>query len=199
MKKTLFFLTVLSASTISTMAVAENQSTSNKGFYVQGNLGLTNAVFMQSDKRSSETQTMRKLTPSINVGAGYDFGQIKVALDYTNYGKIKETSDVAGIQVKSTGLLGTYTFGTDSQFYPYVGAKLSSNQFRFSFDGETAKHRAIGFGLLGGVEYKLSQNLFFNAGLESNYLGSFNCPIDGDNYKVTAFSFGAKAGVRFAF
>lgn len=214
MKKIAYTAAILSAFTASSALASDT-----KGLYFSGDTGFSRVTFMQTSKTDSEgNKSVSKVKPFVSLGAGYDFGAFRLGLDYAKYTSF--TIDDTKVKVSALGLVGAYTFKTSTNFKPYIGAKITSYKYRFSSEEETEvysygygyrptvyretktvtdRHKSTGIGLIGGAEYKLSQNLLLNLGIESNYFGSFDCPVDSDNYKIHAFDFKAKAGVRFVF
>ena len=206
MKKSLLALA------IGALAVA---STANANWYVQGDLGYSKI------KASGDSDfNKNKFTPSVAVG--YKLGNTRFALDYTYYGKFTESSEgmvetgnAAGnhivlkgtdrdeLKINSFGFSAIYDIDLNSEFVPYVGARLSYNTFKldnnfYATNGATsyresnsAKEHKFGYGVLAGVSYNFAPNWAVNGGVEYNRLGKF------DDVKVNQY--GAKVGIRYEF
>lgn len=167
--------------------------------YVQADLG-SSRVALEDEAGGEEVLSGTVFTQRLSVG--YDFqNNFRVAVDYTNFGKIKNTysdgyysADVS-LKVKSLGVTGFYDFKSSSNFTPYVGVRLAHNKADVnvqaynsynSVSGSDSVSR-IGLGVLGGVQYKLTNNMALNANIEYNRLAS------------DAYSAGANIGLRYNF
>lgn len=168
---------------------------SAEGFYVQGDLGVSNLHFVDTDYYSLPNKAV--FTQRINLG--YDFDSFRLAFDYTNFSKAK-FDDLFGISVKahSFGMSAIYDFRNSSSFTPYIGARLgySSIKLTGSYSGYYSNYYTIpisatttssSFGVLGGVQMKLTDNLALNLGLEYNRLAS------------DFGQFGGQLGLRYSF
>lgn len=147
--------------------------------YVQGDLG--SSVFTLDDTTGTSSAVFNQ-----RLSLGYDFGnQFRIALDYTNFGKLKESGTngyyyaTATLKVKSLGITGFYDFNisSKSKFVPYVGLRLSHNKVSATLDSNalytgSGSETSTGLGILGGVQYKFSERLSLNANLEYNKLSS---------------------------
>lgn len=166
-------------------------STANANWYGQVDVGYS--------KLKVEDLKGSSFSPSLTVG--YDFGDYRIAVDYTNYGKIKETSQVVGgvasseLKAYGLGVSAIYDINLGQQLTPYVGARLAANYLSHKeknpTDNSTVKSGNIGYGAVAGVQYNFTPNFLLNAGVEYNKLGS----ADGD--KVNQY--GAKVGLRLNF
>ena len=192
MKKVLATLVALS---LPAVALADD----NRGFYVQGDLGHSTV------KTSDEGGKVSSKGFSPRLSAGYDFGDFRVAADYTHYKTLKEherdplyTFD-AKIKFQSFGVSAIYDFDLNSPVKPYVGARVGLN--RVSFDTteyssnfieryETRKTKT-GLGVMTGIGYDINQNIALDAGYRYNHWGKF------DGVKVHTHE--VSAGVRIKY
>ncbi|TCJ98931.1 outer membrane autotransporter protein [Volucribacter psittacicida] len=160
---------------------------SAKGFYVQGDLGVSNLHII--DTEDNDLPNKAVFTQRISVG--YDFERFRIAVDYTNFGKAKFDDYDVSFKIQSFGVSGFYDFRNSSRFTPYVGArvgysiaKITDYDFYFS---ETERKTSGSIGVLGGVQMKLADNLALNLGLEYNRLAS------------DFGQFGGQVGLRYNF
>ncbi len=182
-------------------------ATANANWYVQGDLGYSN-VRISGD---GDTDNKRVFTPSIAVG--YKFADWRLALDYTHFGTMKwndswtdngvSYEDEWKLKIRSFGFSALYDFNLNSPITPYVGAKLTLNYLNgkghelnqtsagITSSYDSKKSTKVGAGVLAGVSYKLTQDLYLNANVEYNYLGK----DDEDNIH----QYGAKVGLRYEF
>ena len=192
MKKVLATLVALS---LPAVALADD----NRGFYVQGDLGHSTIKTKDDGGKGSA----KGFSPRLS--AGYDFGDFRVAADYTHYKTLKEherdplyTFD-AKIKFQSFGVSAIYDFDLNSPVKPYVGARVGLN--RVSFDTteyssnfieryETRKTKT-GLGMMTGIGYDINQNIALDAGYRYNHWGKF------DGLKVHSHE--VSAGVRVKF
>ena len=147
---------------------------------------------------------------SQRISLGYDFDRLRVAADYTNFGKVKHSMPLysgnvdASVKFKSIGLSAFYDFKSDgaiafgpaNEFIPYMGLRLSHNKVDIDMDGYSAGYRVVsasgsdsntGIGGMIGGQYFMTENFGVNVGVEYNRLFS-----DVNQY-------GAKVGVRYSF
>lgn len=174
MKKTLLAL-VLSGMAFSAQAGS---------FYVQGDLGLSNLRFHEDDiSLSMDTKMSQRLS------LGYQYtDNWRFALDYTNYGKFSKSvsngRDFAdwSAKISSFGASVFYDFLAENKLRPYVGLRLSMNKVKETLNANISSYsyysgsysdsdNFAGAGLLGGIQYKLTDNLKLNAGLEVGAIG----------------------------
>lgn len=186
------------AALLSTFAATSFANQDDKGFYVQGDLGFSKIEIEYLD---SGFDVIDDSSFTQRLSGGYDFGRFRVALDYTNYGSYsRNVSDgyrSASLKAKITslGLTGFYDFKSVGNFGPYVGVRLSSNQFKLSgyaygggySNSGAASERVGGIGILAGTQYKLTQNVSLNLGAEFNRLSE------------ETRQFGINAGIRYSF
>ncbi|MDO4897578.1 MAG: opacity family porin [Moraxella sp.] len=186
---------------ISSLAMA------NSGFYVQGDVGLSKLQLHEKDPDGDDK--LKDSGTSLRVAVGKDMGNVRYALDYTNFGTLKyhETFAVddytAGkAKTQSFGVSAIYDFQSVSGFTPYAGARVGFNKVKLSVhavdpllgqDSWSDSDNAVGFGALAGVQYAISPQLALDAGAEYNHLGKFYPE------KIKATQYGAKLGVRYNF
>ncbi|AAC22827.1 opacity protein, putative [Haemophilus influenzae Rd KW20] len=120
---------------------------------------------------------------------GYKVGNTRVAGDYTHHGKVD------GTKIQGLGASVLYDFDTNSKVQPYVGARVATNQFKYTNRAEqkfkSSSDIKLGYGVVAGAKYKLDGNWYANGGVEYNRLGNF------DSTKVN--NYGAKVGVGYGF
>ena len=190
MKKALVTLIALS---LPTFALAD----ANKGFYVQADAGHATV--------KAEDASVKGFSPRIS--AGYDFGNFRVAADYTHYKTFKSDSetpttiDKAKVKFQSVGVSAIYDFDINSPVKPYVGARLGINHVSSdesetskvsnSYSEESYRKTQAGIGVLAGVSYEVTPNVALDAGYRYNYWGKF------DETKVHSHE--VSAGVRVKF
>ncbi|WP_308018962.1 opacity family porin [Neisseria cinerea] len=192
MKKVLATLVALS---LPAVVLADD----NCGFYVQGDLGHSTL------KTSDEGGKVSSKGFSPRLSAGYDFGDFRVAADYTHYKTRKDheqgpsyTLD-SKIKLQSVGVSAIYDFDLNSPVKPYVGARVGLNRFSYDDDDrregyhatETFRKTKIGLGVMTGVGYDITQNVALDAGYRYNHWGNF------DGIKVHTHE--VSAGVRVKF
>ena len=192
MKKVLATLVALS---LPAVALADD----NRGFYVQGDLGHSTV------KTSDEGGKVSSKGFSPRLSAGYDFGDFRVAADYTHYKTWKDyerdplyTHD-AKIKFQSFGVSAIYDFDLNSPVKPYVGARVGLNRFSYDDDyrragyhaTETFRKTKTGLGVMTGVGYDITQNVALDAGYRYNHWGNF------DGLKVHTHE--VSAGVRIKY
>lgn len=181
-------IVLLAALGASTTAVADE----TKGFYVQGDVGLANLKVDGGDKFKLRN-TFKSLKKSYKesgfmprISAGYDFGDFRLAGDYTHYKTlsdgVKESNNSLDLKVKAhgVGVSGIYDIPLQSSLQPYVGARLSVNKIKaearasvagfkgFASDSETK----VGIGAMAGLGYKLNDNMTLDMGYRFNRLTS---------------------------
>lgn len=188
-------LAVLAALTLPAAALADN----SQGFYVQGDLGHASV----KAKAGSAKATEKGFSPRVSVG--YDFGDFRVAADYTHYKTVKEnivtpryTESYKG-KFQSVGVSAIYDFDLGYQVKPYVGARLGFN--RVSNDGHiqgvgyassvSSRETKTGLGVMTGVGYDVTDNIALDAGYRYNHWGKF------DGVKVNSHEFSAGVRVKF--
>ena len=189
-------LTTLVALSLPAVALADE----HRGFYIQGDAGHASV----KGKAYGESVTAKGFSPRLS--AGYDFGDFRVAADYTHYKTLKEherdplyTFD-AKIKFQSFGVSAIYDFDLNSPVKPYVGARLGLNRISYSddFRSTTGDHETdsfrktkAGVGVMAGVGYDITQNVALDAGYRYNHWGKF------DGLKVHSHE--VSAGVRVKF
>lgn len=154
-------------------------SVTNANIYAEGDIGLSQT------KANGSNNT--RVEPRISVG--YKVGNTRVAGDYTHHGKVD------GTKIQGLGASVLYDFDTNSKVQPYVGARVATNQFKYTNRAEqkfkSSSDIKLGYGVVAGAKYKLDGNWYANGGVEYNRLGNF------DSTKVN--NYGAKVGVGYGF
>ena len=192
MKKVLATLVALS---LPAVVLADD----NRGFYVQGDLGHSTL------KTSDEGGKVSSKGFSPRLSAGYDFGDFRVATDYTHYKTWKDHEQDSShtldskIKLQSVGVSAIYDFDLNSPVKPYVGARVGLNRFSYDDDyrragyhaTETFRKTKTGLGIMTGVGYDINQNIALDAGYRYNHWGNF------DGMKVHTHE--VSAGVRVKF
>ena len=192
MKKVLFTLVALSLPAI---VLADD----NRGFYVQGDVGHST---LKTNDEGGKTSS-KGFSPRLS--AGYDFGDFRVAADYTHYKTWKDHEQDSShtldskIKLQSVGVSAIYDFDLNSPVKPYVGARVGLNRFSYDDDYRRADYHATetfrktktGVGVLAGVGYDITQNVALDAGYRYNHWGNF------DGMKVHTHE--VSAGVRVKF
>lgn len=154
--------------------------TANAQWYVQGDVGASN-IEIGEDSGVNDTV----FSPRVSVG--YDFGNWRIAGDYTHYG----TANYSGydgyynaeisLKTNSLGLSAFYDFDLQSNFTPYVGARVSYNQFKLNASlntpysyrySDSASESRVGLGLILGAQYKIDEKISLNFNIEGNKLAS---------------------------
>ena len=192
MKKVLATLVALSLPAI---VLADD----NRGFYVQGDLGHST---LKTNDEGGKTSS-KGFSPRLS--AGYDFGDFRVAADYTHYKTWKDHEQDSShtldskIKLQSVGVSAIYDFDLNSPVKPYVGARVGLNRFSYDDDYRRADYHATetfrktktGLGVMTGVGYNITQNVALDAGYRYNHWGNF------DGMKVHTHE--VSAGVRVKF
>ena len=192
MKKILATLVALS---LPAVALADD----NRGFYVQGDVGHSTL------KTSDEGGKVSSKGFSPRLSAGYDFGDFRIAADYTHYKTRKDHEQDSSytldskIKLQSVGVSAIYDFDLNSPVKPYVGARVGLNRFSYDDDDrregyhatETFRKTKTGLGVMTGVGYDITQNVALDAGYRYNHWGNF----DGMKVHIHEVS----AGVRVKF
>jgi hypothetical protein len=172
----------------------------NRGFYVQGELGYAR-VKIHSDE---DAQSAKGFSPRLS--AGYDFGDFRVAADYTHYkGESGHENDGSGgsedweYKFHSFGISAIYDIDLNARVKPYVGARIGINHLSFD-DNEYApgyidnyhySKTKTGVGVMAGVGYDITQNITLDAGYRYNYWGKL------DGTKLDSHEISAGLRVRF--
>lgn len=154
-------------------------SVANANIYAEGDIGLSQTKVNGSNNTRVEPR----------VSVGYKVGNTRVAGDYTHHGKVD------GTKIQGLGASVLYDFDTNSKVQPYVGARVATNQFKYTNRAEqkfkSSSDIKLGYGVVAGAKYKLDGNWYANGGVEYNRLGNF------DSTKVN--NYGAKVGVGYGF
>lgn len=150
-------------------------------FYVQGDLGAT----YQRGTNDASDLTASSMHQRLSVGYQYN-DNWRFAIDYTNYGKAKQNLYVSGYgdveysnKISSLGLSAIYDFSSTTDLIPYLGLRLSSNTGKenanvkhYSYRSYSESTTVGGAAVLGGLQYKLTDKVKLNAGLEFGAIGS---------------------------
>ncbi|MDO4694090.1 MAG: opacity family porin [Eikenella sp.] len=178
-----------------------------KGFYVQGDLGLAH-LKVDDGTPYRVRDTFKNVRNSYDesgfmprISAGYDFGDFRVAGDYTHYksvsDSVREGNNRLNMKVRASGVGASvmYDIPLQSNFQPYVGARLSVNHIKTEADATVGTLHAaasesstkVGIGAMAGLGYKINNNLTVDGGYRYNRLTS-----DLKTHEVSA-------GVRYTF
>ena len=189
-------LTTLVALSLPAVALADE----HRGFYIQGDAGHASV----KGKVYGESVTAKGFSPRLS--GGYDFGDFRVAADYTHYKSHKESGRIssstnynAKAKFQSFGVSAIYDINLQSPVKPYVGARLGLNRISYSDDfrstgyheTESFRKTKAGVGVMAGVGYDITQNVALDAGYRYNHWGKF------DGLKVHSHE--VSAGVRVKF
>nr|AGL50871.1 Nla_18150 protein [Neisseria lactamica] len=119
----------------------------SKGFYVQADIGLAREKLTNGGTNAE----YKKQAVHPRFSAGYDFGQWRLALDYSRYRAIKKDAHASTksqpffeteynahnkVKSRSVGISAIYDFETQSPVKPYVGARLSVNHISIDFSDD---------------------------------------------------------------
>lgn len=197
------FVAAALGASFSTAAMADEIT----GPYIQGDIGLAN-VKVDDDEKFKVRNTFKSLKNSYKdsgfmprVSAGYDFGDVRVAGDYTHYKNMKDSAkdgdNSLDVKLKAQGVGASviYDIPLQSNFQPYVGARVSANRLKYESQGVAGRETfrrsenktKVGYGAMAGVGYKFTNNLTADAGYRYNRLDS-----DLKAHEVSA-------GVRYTF
>lgn len=185
MKKFNLMATMLAASlgmTFSGVAFADEIS----GAYVQADLGLAHIRADTKREWNSGSDIRNNLKSSYKdaglmprISGGYDFGDWRLAADYTHYNKLKESSGSAqtSTQVRGVGVSAIYDLPlTSYPIQPYVGARLAANKIKQSSSGLNSSvsvdETKLSPGFLVGANYQLGRNLTLDSGYRYNHFDS---------------------------
>lgn len=194
MKKSTFtavMLAVLGA-TASGAAMADEIT----GPYVQGDIGLAHIRTDTPREWNGTGDIKNNLKDSYKesgfmprVSAGYDFGDWRVAGDYTHYKDVKEGNVTS--KVRGAGVSAIYDIPVNYVVQPYVGARVGVNKLKQSASTATSnaslEETKVGVGAMVGANYKIDRNLTLDGGYRYNRLAS----------KVNAHEVGV--GLRYTF
>ncbi|AWX13404.1 hypothetical protein CEP48_03840 [Mergibacter septicus] len=171
---------LLIASLLTLSAIPAFASKGN--IYVQGDLGYSE-VSTDREEINGEKINLSNKSFTQRLSVGYNFGNgFRVAGDFTNFANIKGEVNILGINVdytakiKSFGISAFYDFANSTRFTPYLGTRLSYNHGSMNVSTNVIEvdvsKSSTGFGVLGGIQTKLTNNLSINTGLEYNRLFS---------------------------
>lgn len=190
--KNLFKISLL-ATTVALSAHAGN-------VYVQGDLGYSQFTI---DDFPGHQNTFNQ-----RISLGYDFDNpFRLAVDYTHFRKIHKSahdeniSSESSVKLSSVGVTGLYDFNINdinAKLVPYIGIRLSHNNINATVSRTTRqsfnylnKYRDnyVGFGALGGAQYKINERISLNGNIEYN---RFSRDLELNEV-------GAKLGIRVNF
>ncbi len=177
---------------IATLLAGTALSAQAENFYVQGDLGYSIV-----DSEINNTNAVEDKVFTQRIGVGYDLGNVRFALDYTNFNKAKDNEKPApdysdgSLKIKSVGVSAIYDFHKFTTFVPYIGVRASYNHTNTTLRTPSyhyvKKENRPGLGVLAGVQRKLTNRLDLNLGAEYNRIGN------------DVYNLGASAGLRFNF
>lgn len=192
MKKPTQLLAAALLAALGAATAAQAQTNDAKGFYVQGDIGLAN-LNVDGGEKFRLRNTFRSLKQSYKdsgfmprLSAGYDFGDVRVAGDYTHYKTVSDSVRDGGdsmhlkVKARGVGVAAIYDFASQSRWQPYVGARLALNQIKVHASAATAGMQAhasesstrLGLGALAGVGYQLNDRMTLDMGYRYNRLRS---------------------------
>lgn len=200
------------------LAGASSVAMANGGFYVQGNTGLSQL------KASHEGETIKGNNIGVRVAVGKSVGNFRYALDLGTYGKsdghFKEEQagalleDINKSKAHTLGISAMYDFNNTSAWTPYVGARLSANHVshRHNYiETDIATRQVVstahdyrsktnvGYGVLAGVQYKISSQLSADAHVEYNDLGKLTLYPEIAESSSKFKQLGVNIGLRYNF
>lgn len=178
MKKTLFVLAP--SLMLAAAAHADNFdntiNTNNKGIYVSANANFARTE-MPFDSVDADLQPLERsgFTPAIALG--YDFGPVRSEINYEDLGTLTSSDPYikGNLKVKNVGITTVYNFRHQADIQPYVGGRVMYTQFKaddqltqsLAEQGIELKSNHMGLGVVGGVEYKVIDNLL--VGVNANW------------------------------
>lgn len=181
------------------------------GPYIQLEAGASQIKVEDSTTSDNTTHFSPKLS------LGYKENDLRFALDYQYFSAKEdtETSVLNGVvdsqhkttsKIQSLGATIFYDFENETDFTPYVGARISYNKASIKSEsnyGDGTAYSAkvsdkkVGYGALAGIDYKITENLTMGAQIEYNHLGKFQF-VEGEE-KVKANQFGVSTSIRYTF
>lgn len=175
MKKSTFaavMLAVLGA-TASGTAMADEIT----GPYVQGDIGLSHVRTDTprewngtSDVKNNLKDSYKESSFMPRVSAGYDFGDWRLAGDYTHYKNVE--ADGVSSKIRGAGVSAIYDIPVNYAVQPYVGARLGVNKVKQSATGVSVDNTKMGVGAMVGANYKIDRNLTVDGGYRYNRITS---------------------------
>ncbi|WP_304334657.1 opacity family porin [Conchiformibius steedae] len=183
MKKSFFavFAAVFAAALGLLVPQAAQADGSTIGFYVQGDLGLTSLRAKTELKDLNSTgdwkATYKESTVLPRVSVGHDFGDWRVAGDYTHYKHVEASSGSSKSKTRAYGAGVSVIYDVPvylGGMQPYVGARVSVNNIRqeVSAPNSVAKENdtKLSPGVMGGVGFHVARNMVVDAGYRYNHL-----------------------------
>lgn len=154
----------LSLCGVSTAAWAEG------GMYVQGDLGTANLRVSADPGSNGSNFHKMGVMPRANVG--YDFGDVRVAGDYTHYADAEKNGQKA--RAHGVGVTVFYDIDLGMPVEPYIGTRLSANKIKSEYEDAhtylTYSKTRVSPGVTAGVNVHLDRNLTLDAGYRYNHL-----------------------------
>lgn len=167
--------TVTAAVTLAVYAVSPTAITDEiNGVYLQGDIGLSSlkAITTTKDRHIVESLegSYRETGIMPRISGGYDFGDWRLAADYTHYARL--SSGKAKVRAHSVGISTIYDVDTGSTIQPYIGARLSVNKIKSEFSNNEISHNKtqVSPGVIAGVGLKISKNTTIDAEYRYNHL-----------------------------
>lgn len=180
-RKTALLLAALTAVSAPALAAGD------KGFYVQGDLGVSRV------KADAKVLEFKKTGFTPRISAGYDFGTIRVAADYTHYQDMsaRQNGLNAEVKAKSAGISLAYDMPVSDNFELYMGSRLAMNNIKMNasragYRGSSDETK-FGSGFLAGGVYQFNDNLKLDVSYRFNRLAA-----DFNAHEVSA-------GLRYQF
>lgn len=162
-------LSALTAAALSFYGISTT-AWANGGMYIQGDLGAANLrATTESGKKEYAYRDMTMM-PRMNVG--YDFGDLRVAGDYTHYGKAEKDGYKARAQ--GIGVAVMYDIDLGMPVEPYIGTRLSANKIKSEYQDSntylTHDKTRVSPGVITGVNIHLDRNLTIDTAYRYNHL-----------------------------
>lgn len=161
------------------------------GMYVQADFGVTatrsNTGLKDLGLSNKNNHNDTTILPRLSVG--HDFGDVRVAGDYTHYPKVGK--DGLSIRTEGVGASVIYDIDTGIPVQPYIGARLAVNKIKSQYHSDSSylshSKTVVSPGVMAGVGFKTDRNLTIDAGYRYNHLDN--------NHRAHEVS----VGVRYTF
>lgn len=149
----------------------------NSGVYIQGDVGVSSLQVGSSPyDRAASGLTERvysKNSAVARLGGGYDFGDWRLAGDYTYYRRVSKNQYVKA-RAQSAGVSAIFDVDTGTSLQPYVGARLALTRIKSDFGNpdEYISHEKVRVspGVMAGVSMKIDPKLSVDAGYRYNHM-----------------------------
>lgn len=173
--------------------------------YVQGSFGYS------SLQAQADGEKIKDNSVTYQVAVGKSMGNLRYALDYTQYGKIIDGVDDDQITNKIDSIGGSvfYDFAiANTSFTPYVGARVGYNRLKFSTPAENEademtvlniNKQRVGYGVIAGTTYKFNPKLSLDVNVQYNNLGDIKWTDEGGDVKLQTKQTGLNVGLRYQF